>query len=84
MDDWSEIVKVLRGGRLIDGESFERKYRTVSGLELEPGFYVVTWLRSAERREYDEHARFFGPYRRREQARAVLERRRGGHTGCGA
>ena len=63
MDLYHEIVKVLNDHKLIDCESFERRYRTFTGAPLSPGFYIVTWPEGVEPGDYEESASFTGPFK---------------------
>ena len=66
-----EVVFVIDAERLIDSESYQRRYRCTR--PLVPGCYVVQWNRPQERPRYDESAEFRGPYASRRMAeRAAL------------
>lgn len=69
-----EVVKVIDEHRLIDPESYERRYRTACGEALLPGYYIVTWAADASHTTYDELARYLGPYDSVEAARLAHDR----------
>jgi hypothetical protein len=71
-----EIACVIGGYQLIDSESYERRYRRSNGLPLAPGYYVVHWPDHIRARRFNEEALFHGPFRRRREAQAALERLR--------
>lgn len=66
---------MIDGGRLLDQESYERRYRTWHGLPLAKGYYVVHWPERIRDRRFDERARYQGPFRRRGEAVAALKNR---------
>jgi hypothetical protein len=70
--DRFEIVRILRGFKLVDPESYERRYRRRDGRPLAPGYYVVNWPESVVVRKFDEHPVFYGPFQWREDAQAFL------------
>lgn len=69
-----EIVFVIDAEKLIDAESYERRYRPWDGLPLGPGYYVVRWPEEVRARRFNEQACFHGPYPCRRDAQARLER----------
>lgn len=76
--DSFEIARVIHGFKLIDAESYERRYDRREGLPLAPGYYVVNWSEAVVVRRFNEDARFYGPFRLRQEAAAFLDRLRGG------
>jgi hypothetical protein len=68
-----EVVHVLDDCTLIDAESYQRKY-CARTRRLTPGHYVVTWPHETQRRRFDEHAEFQGPYTSCLAAWRVLDR----------
>jgi len=68
-----EVVHVIRRGRLIDAESYERTIWGREGGSLPPGFYVVCWSVAGLHGRYDEEAAFHGPFQRRVDAWAMAE-----------
>lgn len=70
--DCREVVLVIDGFRLIDGESYERRYQRHVPVALPRGYYVVDWPSGSTRRRFDAHARFNGPWATRTQALAAL------------
>lgn len=72
--DSFEIVRVIHGYKLIDSESYERRYARRSGIPLVPGYYVVTWDDGIVVKRFDYDAAFFGPFRLRQEAQAALAR----------
>ena len=72
---YHEIVKVLNERKLIDCESFERRYQTADGQPLAAGFYFVSWpgQPDSDPHDFDEHARFNGPYKDHSQAERALQ-----------
>ena len=73
MERCHQIVKVLNASRLLDEESFERKYCTRRGESLQPGFYIVCWPDSSLAQGYDETASYIGPYKMQSHAKLALE-----------
>ena len=69
-----EIACVIHGFKLVDSESYERRYRRRNGRSLAPGYYVVHWPEHCRTRRFDEQAAFHGPYQRKQAARDALER----------
>jgi hypothetical protein len=68
-----EVVHVLDDCTLLDAESYQRKY-CARTRRLTPGHYVVTWPHEMQRRRFDEHAEFQGPYPSCLDAWRVLDR----------
>ncbi|HSO06379.1 MAG TPA: hypothetical protein VLW45_04020 [Pelomicrobium sp.] len=68
-----EIVRVISAFRLLDTDSYERVYWRRDGKPLALGWYLVSWPGGISRRRFNEDARFRGPYRDIEQARAARE-----------
>ena len=75
MHNCHEIVRVLNDCKLIDCESFERRYGAGPDDALAAGFYIVTWPVDTRSRQYDECARFSGPYKTQSLAQLALEHR---------
>ena len=73
MGHYYETVVVLKGGHLIDCESFQRRYSRADGRELAPGAYVVSWPDNTGFAEYDASASFIGPYRLQRQAELAMQ-----------
>ncbi|HTP96621.1 MAG TPA: hypothetical protein VMK05_12260 [Burkholderiales bacterium] len=73
MEHFPEIVKVLNDSRLIDSESFERRYQAADGGALVSGFYIVSWPEGVAARQYDEHACYIGPFKTYSHARLALD-----------
>jgi hypothetical protein len=73
-NDSFEIVSVIRGFKLIDAISHERRYWRRYGLPLVRGYYVVRWPGGATVRRFNAEAEFYGPFRFREDAHAALKR----------
>jgi len=71
--DRFEIVRVIREFKLVDAESYERRYWRRDGRPLPPGYYVVNWPDNVVVRKFDEHAVFYGPFLRRGDAQAFFE-----------
>jgi hypothetical protein len=71
--DRFEIVCVIGGYKLVDAESYERRYRHSMGLILAPGYYLVHWPEAVRIRRFNELAVFEGPYRDRAQVQAVRD-----------
>ncbi len=71
-DDF-ELVRIASNFRLLDPESYERRYRRADETPLEPGLYVVHWPASASPRRFDEQALYFGPFKLASEARAAME-----------
>ncbi|MGZ8157797.1 MAG: hypothetical protein ACXWT4_03220 [Methylobacter sp.] len=71
--DIFEIVAVTREFRLIDAESYQRRYCTSHGQPLAPGYYVVKWPEHIRARRFNEHALFHGPFKSREEAQAAID-----------
>lgn len=71
--DRFEIASVIGDHKLVDAESYERRYSQPDGLPLAPGYYVVYWPEHIRNRRFDEHALFHGPFRQRPEALAALE-----------
>ena len=71
-DDRFELVFVVNGQKLLDGESYERRYRCLGNLALRPGHYIVYWPDHVRSRQFDERALFHGPFRHRWDAQAEL------------
>lgn len=69
-----EVVRVLDEATLLSAESYQCRYEIGQGAVLQPGFYVVVWPPRATRHEYDDEARFFGPFGSRAEALSVLKR----------
>ncbi len=67
-----DTVTVLDGSRLIDGESYERTYRTCEGRGLKPGHYLVVWDDRAGTRAFDDRAVYCGPHETAERVHAIL------------
>jgi hypothetical protein len=68
-----EVVHVIRRGRLIDAESYERTIWAREGGSLPLGFYVVCWSVAGLQGTYDEDATFRGPFQSRDEAWAAAE-----------
>lgn len=79
--DSVEIARVIHGYKLIDSESYERCYSRRGGEPLLPGYYVATWPKDIKIRRFNEDAVFYGPFRRRNDAEAVLEQFRTAASG---
>ncbi len=71
-----ELVRVGPDFRLLDPESYERRYRRTDNVPLDPGLYVVHWPADVAVRRFDEHALYFGPFDLRADADAALDRLR--------
>lgn len=71
--DIFEIVAVIRDFWLVDAESYQRSYCTHHGQPLMPGYYVVNWPDHIRSRRFNEHARFHGPFKLREEAKTVQD-----------
>ena len=69
--DIFEIVAVIRDFFLVDAESYQRSYCTIDSQPLAPGYYVVNWPDHIRARRFNEHARFHGPFKLREEAQAA-------------
>ncbi|MBI1397489.1 MAG: hypothetical protein GC151_16070 [Betaproteobacteria bacterium] len=69
-----EVVRVHRPDRLLDAESYERRYRIPGGRVLPLGFYVVNWPSEVTTRRFDDLARFVGPFPTRAAAEAAARR----------
>lgn len=70
-DDY-EVVHVIPGLRLIDCESYQRRYRQPNDAPLPEGHYIVHWPRTRTSRRFDEGASFRGPWATRAQALALV------------
>jgi hypothetical protein len=70
--DLYEVVYVIDGSRLIDPESYERRYSTVDGCGLTPGYYAVTWPDGLYSRRFDKKACYFGPFKHHQDARSAI------------
>lgn len=57
-----EIVSVRSDCKLVDTESYERRYSRVGREPLSPGVYIVQWAEGIRQRRFDEHANFIGPF----------------------
>ncbi|WP_024297782.1 hypothetical protein [Methylomicrobium lacus] len=71
--DIFEIVAVISDFRLVDSESFQRRYCTNHGQTLAPGYYVVNWPEHIRVRRFNGHAAFHGPFKLRKEAQAALD-----------
>lgn len=80
--DQFEIVRVLGGFKLVDPESYERRYWRADGRPLLPGYYVVNWPDGVVTRKFDQHAVFHGPFAGRGDAREFLEQSKSGEAAC--
>ncbi|MDD2662111.1 MAG: hypothetical protein PHY54_20910 [Methylococcales bacterium] len=70
--DIFEIVYVICEHWLIEAESYQRRYYNSNGQPLLPGYYVVNWPEHIRIRLFNEHAEFYGPFKRRSEAQAAL------------
>ena len=70
-DDF-EIARVIPGFRLIDSESYERRYFRRDGAPLPTGYYVVHWPSGVRIRRFDTEAVFYGAFGSRQDAQRVL------------
>ena len=68
-----ELVFVIGGHKLIDAESYERRYRSSDGALLTSGYYVVNWPEEVRARRFNELARFHGPFESRPEAQFMLD-----------
>jgi len=66
-----EIVRLLPGNTLVDAETYECLHRFRNGSTLKPGFYVVVWPESVNRREYEDGTGFVGPFATSREATAA-------------
>jgi|ERR1043166_5631672 hypothetical protein len=80
MDRKHEIVRVLSSDKLVDSESFERRYYQHDGNGVPVGFYIVSWPAAIHHTEYDETATFVGPFKLQIHAEMVLRH----HLGVGS
>jgi len=71
--DIFEIVAITGKFRLIDAESYQRRYCTSHGRPLALGYYVVSWPEDIQVRRFNEHARFHGPFKLRKEAQAAID-----------
>lgn len=71
--DIFEIVAVIRDFWLVDAESYQRKYCTHDSQPLTPGYYVANWPDHIRARRFNEHAKFYGPFKLREEAQKAQE-----------
>jgi hypothetical protein len=71
--DIFEIVSVIHDYWLLDAESYQRKYFPHDGEPLEPGYYVVNWAEHIQRRRFNEHAVFHGPFKSRKEAQEACD-----------
>lgn len=62
MEPSYDIVTVFDAENLIDGESYQRRYRTRDERPLMPGYYVVLWDAWTDAPTFDERAVYCGPY----------------------
>ena len=60
--DEFEIVSVRSDCKLVDTESYERRYLRAGRDPLSPGVYIVHWADGVHQRRFDEHANFIGPF----------------------
>jgi len=67
-----EVVRISTGFRLIDPESYQRRYLRSDGIPLEPGIYVVHWPATVSQRRFDHHAIYLGPFTNLERASAAV------------
>jgi hypothetical protein len=56
-----EIVRVTDDASLLDGESYQGRYRRAGGRALAPGYYVVIGPASIAEGAFGEDAEFIGP-----------------------
>lgn len=71
--DEYEVIRIIHGFRLVDGESYERTYISQDGQPIPAGYYVVHWPEDIRTRRFDEHASFLGPFASRQCAEALVE-----------
>jgi len=67
-----EVVQVIGGFRLLDGQSQERVYWRHDGMRLAPGFYAVHCPSGVPAQTFNDAAVFRGPFKRREDAETAL------------
>jgi len=70
--DSLEVVRVGSNFRLLDPESYERRYSRSDNEALEAGLYVVHWPVGIDVRRFDETAVYFGPFKSRADAHLAL------------
>lgn len=70
--DLYEVVYVIDGARLIDPESYERRYVTADGGGLAPGYYTVVWPEESVERRFNQAASYYGPFKYRQDARRAI------------
>lgn len=67
-----ELVKVIDRSMLLNPVQVRRPYRTRDGRPLERGIYAVVWPDPSHARDYDHHARYYGPFRAWRDASAFV------------
>ena len=77
MDLHYDIVTILDAENLVDGESYQRRYRTRDGKPLALGNYVVLWDEPVSAPAFNEMATYHGPYESFALARRAAQDLRG-------
>lgn len=71
--DCAEVVWAQDDFRLVDAESYERRYTTHDGRPLACGYYVARWPSGTRNPHFlDGRLVFEGPYQTRHAAQAAL------------
>jgi hypothetical protein len=70
--DLYEVVYVIDGARLIDPESYERRYATGDASGLASGYYAVAWPDDSRQRRFDERACYYGPFKYKQEAKNAI------------
>lgn len=69
-----EVVRVIRDGCLLDGESYQRKYQCGADGPLQIGWYIVARGLDAAPGTFGAGATFHGPFGSRNEAEMNLHR----------